>query len=300
MHTPAKVRKELLTLLDEEFVTLRGRKLSLAKRYPDLFGAQGTADFHWLTEGDSPVSMLVTRAMQFDVKGKPWKGVMVGWVHTLRTHQGKGLAGALLNAVSQRMADEGADFMLLWAHQHAYYRAQGYQVADATMLAESATKGLLPGRDMPSLTLKPGNLTAADHQRLQALADADDRGGTPFALREAGRIPLPFERISVVLAGKRNAPDAYVVLGYQPHWITVLEGAGDASALRGLVAAQCHHTANIRVNARRDSALHRALGDVLPWRAKPLAMYLPLSHRCETAHLLYDAAGWSFPFVDRM
>jgi GNAT superfamily N-acetyltransferase len=300
MSTPANTRKKLLAHLDEEFVTLRGRKLSLGKRYPELFGSDGCADFHWLTEGKGPVSMLVTRPMQFAVKDEAWKGVMIGWVHTLRTHQGKGLAGALLHAVAQRMADEGADFMLLWAHQHAYYRAQGYQVADATMLAEAPTAGLLPSSDIKAEILTPGELTPADHQRLQGLADGDERGGMPFNLREPGRTPLPFEKITLALAGKRDAPDAYVLLGHQPHWTTVLEGSGDEAALSGLVATQSRHAANIRVNARRGSALHRSLANALPWVAKPLAMYLPLSRRFETADLLYEATGWSFPYIDRM
>lgn len=306
MNTPVKIRKQLLALLDEEFVTLRGRTTSLSMRYPDLFGENGCADFHWLTQDDAPVSMLVTRTLRFTSGSETWTGAAVGWVHTVREKQGQGLAGALLAAVAQRMADEGKDFMLLWAHQHAYYRAQGYQVADAGLLAESAIADAnWDRRSRPGaaahVDLALPALAASDLARLQQLADADARGGTPFAERDLRRIPLPFDRISVALAGSRADPGAYLLLGHQRDWVTVLEGCGDTHALHALTrdvaraAAQAGIT-NIRVNARRDSALHRALADALPFQPKPLAMYLPLTADID----LYHAAGWSFPYFDRM
>lgn len=307
MKTPATIRKQLLALLDEEFVTLRGRTLSLAKRYPDLFGAKGCADFHWLTQDDAPVSMLVTRTLGFTSGDTSWTGAAVGWVHTVRSHQGQGLASALLAAVAARMADEGKDFMLLWAHQHAYYRAQGYQVADAGLLAESAIAdagwgdGDASGAKPAHVELTLPELSASDLALLQQLADADARGGTSFAARDRHRIPLPFDRVSIAVTGSRARPAAYLLLGHQPGWITVLEGCGDPAALRGLtrsvaIAAAQAGSANIRVNARRDSSLHRALADVLPFQPKPLAMYLPLKPDVD----LYHAAGWSFPYFDRM
>ncbi|MBL8518486.1 MAG: GNAT family N-acetyltransferase [Betaproteobacteria bacterium] len=307
MGAPAHVRKQLLALLDEEFVTLRGRGASLAARYPDLFGANGCADFHWLTQDDAPVSMLVTRALRFTSGDEAWTGAAVGWVHTVRSKQGQGLASALLTAVARRMADEGKDFMLLWAHQHGYYRAQGYRVADAGVLAESAITNANWASGRPSLAaarradLAMSDLAASDLNRLQRLADADARGGTPFAQRTLRRIPLPFDRISISLAGSRSNPTAYLLLGHQRDWITVLEGCGDPSALRGLThdvarQASAAGTANIRVNARRDSSLHRALSSALVFQPKPLAMYLPFSPKID----LYHAVGWSFPYFDRM
>lgn len=307
MRVSARIRKQLLALLDEEFVTLRGRTLSLATRYPDLFGNSGCADFYWLTQGDSPVSMLVTRTLQFESGSKTWTGAAVGWVHTVRALQGQGLASALLAAVAQRMADEGKDFMLLWAHQHGYYRAQGYQVADAGLLAEAAIAdakwagGTSSGSAASHVELAMQDLSAADLTQLQRLADCDARGGTPFATRDLRRIPLPFDRVSIVLAGSRANPAAYLLLGHQRDWVTVLEGCGDLAALRMLtrnVAGQASTagTANIRINARRDSSLHRALAEALPFQPKPLAMYLPLNPEFD----LYYAAGWSFPYFDRM
>jgi hypothetical protein len=39
-------RKQVLNCLNQEFIHLRGRSLDLQTRYPDLLGADGTADYH--------------------------------------------------------------------------------------------------------------------------------------------------------------------------------------------------------------------------------------------------------------
>lgn len=296
------MRAHVMASIEEEFVQLRGRSLDLVTRYPDLFGKDGDADFHWLEQDGRPVSMLITRSQQFTSGDHSWTGATVGWVHTLRPMQGKGLAAALLEAVAQRFADEGHDFMLLWAHQHGYYRAQGYHVSDSGLLAEGrvdALDSLLPAKGFVSTEISPRDLTRAECVALDQLANAAARGGVPFASRNLSRIPLPFDSVSLVRCGKSSAPDAYALLGHQADWVTVLEGAGDAAALAALIANAAQGVANIRVNARRGSVLHSSLGRVMEFKPKPLAMYRPLSERFGDDEL-FHAAQWSFPWVDRM
>lgn len=296
------MRAQVLASIEEEFVRVRGRSLDLVTRYPDLFGARGQADFHWLEQAEQPVSMLITRSLRFASGGHVWTGAMVGWVHTLRSLQGKGLAAALLEAVARRFADEGHDFLLLWAHQHGYYRAQGYHVSDSGLLAEgpvSALDAALPGKGFVSTEISPADLARAECSALDALAAAAQRGGTPFTQRSLARVPLPFDRVSLVRCGRSSQPDAYAVLGHQADWVTVLEGAGETRLLAGLIANAAQGTANIRVNARRGSVLHRSLDRLLAFHPKPLAMYRPLSPRFGDDEL-FHAAQWSFPWFDRM
>jgi GNAT superfamily N-acetyltransferase len=298
VYASANIRKEILRLLDEEFITLRGRTGTLAKRYPDLFGPNGAADFHWLTENDQPVSMLITRKVALGSRDETWRAAMVGWVHTVREKQGRGLASALLHAVAARMADEGMDALLLWAHQHAYYRAQGFNVADGNLLAESATRELVwsaaPKTALAEVALP--DLKKSDLARLQTMADRDQRGGLPFPLRDPRRVPLPFDRVSMIVAGRAEAPTAYALAGWQAGWVTLLEGGGEKNVLTAIAASLAGRVANIRINARRGSALHQALAATLPFQPKPLAMYRPLSRRVD----LFHAADWSFPYFDRM
>lgn len=296
------MRAQVLASIEEEFVRERGRSLDLVTRYPDLFGPQGDADYHWLEQDGQPVSMLITRSMQFASGKRTWTGAMVGWVHTLRALQGKGLAAALLEAVAQRFAEEGHDFLLLWAHQHGYYRAQGYHVSDSGLLAEgpvTALDSVLPGKGFVSTEIAPADLTTGECAALDRLATAAQRGGTAFAQRNLARIPLPFDRVSLVRSGKSLSPDAYALLGHQADWVTVLEGAGQAASLAGLIANAAQGVANIRVNARRGSVLHSSLEKVMVFNPKPLAMYRPLSERFGDDEL-FHAAQWSFPWFDRM
>ena len=298
----AAMRARVMAALEEEFVQVRGRSLDLVTRYPDLFGPEGDADFHWLEQDGAPVSMLITRSQQFESGGRLWTGATVGWVHTLRPMQGKGLAAALLEAVAQRFADEGHDFLLLWAHQHGYYRAQGYHVSDSGLLAEAPVEALdrlLPGKGFVSTQISPRDLTPDECAALDQLALAAARGGVAFADRPLARIPLPFDSVSLVRCGKAAAPEAYALLGHQADWVTVLEGAGEASALAALIANAAQGVANLRVNARRGSALHQALEPALRFQPKPLAMYRPLSERFGDDEL-FHAAQWSFPWFDRM
>lgn len=299
VHT---MRAQVLASIEEEFVRVRGRTLDLVTRYPDLFGEGGDADFHCLEQDGRPVSMLITRSMKFVSGGHTWTGALIGWVHTLRELQGKGFAAALLDAVADRFTDEGHDFLLLWAHQHGYYRDRGYHVSDSGLLAEgtvAAMSAALPRAGFVSTEVALTDISPNECHALDGLAEASQRGGTPFASRHLARIPLPFDRVSLVRSGKALQPDAYALLGHKADWVTVLEGAGNEKSLSALVANSAQGVANIRVNARRGSVLHRALEPVLTFKPKPLAMYRPLSSRFGDDEL-FHAAGWSFPWFDRM
>jgi Acetyltransferase (GNAT) domain len=205
------------------------------------------------------VSMLITQSAHFSSGAQRWLGTMVDWVHTERDMQGRGLAAALLEAVAQRYAEEGHDFLLLWARQHGYYRSQGFHVSDSTLLAESATTALepfLPQKGFVSTEVPLPSLREDELASLDKLAASDDQGGIPFMARKLNRIPLPFDRISLVRAGKPESPDAYALLGHEQGWLTVLEGAGEPNALASLiVSGHCEYSYQCKAG-QRASSLH--------------------------------------------
>jgi GNAT superfamily N-acetyltransferase len=94
----------------------------------------------WLWEADArPVCMAV-------VTGRTRHGVRIGYVFTPRERRGRGFAGALTAALSQRMLDEGARFCVLYTDlanptSNALYARVGYRPLCDELELEFVTAG---------------------------------------------------------------------------------------------------------------------------------------------------------------
>jgi len=295
----ANIRKRIVTVLEREFIASRGRTLSLPSRYPDLFGPRTDADFHYLSREEDPVSMLVARRCSFGSS----VGAMVGFVHTIREEQGKGLAAGLLDALADAEAAAGSDFLVLWARQVEYYQMHDWKLGDAGLMGEAQVSALPPPAPancfQPVHSLNPASLPQSLQKSLQSLRDASGMGGIPSSLRDWRRVPLPFDSVELLMAGpEKSAPAGYALIGCQADWLCVIECAGDDDAYATLWNALLSRRANIRINVARGSGWQRWLADNTRFTLKPhpLMLVLPLSSRFDAE----AAASWWVPWFDRI
>ena len=188
--TPADLA-QLLPLLDEEFVFAKGRRLSLAQRFPTRFAAERRAQQLLLAvDGQQIAAALAIRRFDWRDGEEIFSGAMIGAVYTRPPYRGQGLASRLLQEAAQRLRQEGVDFAVLWTDQPAFYARLGWQSADCGLLGSLKLA--------PSAPALPAGVHALPLSSAQAQVEALRRSCLPaLTLRTPGdyrQLPLPADQ----------------------------------------------------------------------------------------------------------
>ncbi|MGH8598173.1 MAG: GNAT family N-acetyltransferase, partial [Gammaproteobacteria bacterium] len=123
----------LVAALDAEFVTKRGRTLSLAQRFPHVLSSDRLENIYVLYANDALVSSVVTRPFTWRADEDPWRGAMIGMVYTAPEARGQGYGSRLLDTVTQRLTANGTEFAVLWSGLHGYYESRAWIRHDTGM-----------------------------------------------------------------------------------------------------------------------------------------------------------------------
>jgi predicted N-acetyltransferase YhbS len=287
--TPAEL-PGLLDALDMEFVFGRGRKLSLAERFPEVFAPAHVEHLLVAREQGRIVASIAVRNFRWLDGGDEHAGAMIGMVWTDPASRGRGLASLLLGHLQQALA-ERADFAVLWTAQPQFYARLGWIAADC------ASFGTIEGTAAaPHATASRVEFTALESIWRQQ----PQRVARPATWQPP--LPLPAEALEFFRAG-----DAYAIAGRERakgrqgtkrsgDKLYCYEILGSAAAIPALLANMRARCGTLHFNERTDSAAYRALAGLgVAWEVKPLAMWLPL--RAEVASA---ALGWYVPWLDRI
>lgn len=291
--TPADLPR-LLPLLDEEFVFAKGRKLSLAERFPCLFtAAQPPSLLLAVDEAQEIAAALAMRRFNWREREEIFSGAMIGTVYTRPDRRGQGLASRLLQEAAQRLRQEEVAFAVLWTGQPAFYARLGWQAADC---------GLLGSLELaPSAPALPAGVRALPLRAAQAQVEELRRRCLPaLTLRSPDdyrQLPLPAEGIELLWTEAHGQP-AYALFGTHGDHAFVYELVGEPASFPALWQGICAGRRQVWGNDRPGSPSQHWLGAHTPivWQEKPLAMWLPLRQSLPLARL----AQCYIPFFDRI
>ena len=132
----------ILSCLDQEFVFGKSRRISLAKRFPTVYGPENIRNIYLLEEDGEILSSLACKQIKFNCDHNRWLGIMIGAVYTLPSRRGEHLGSHLLEKVTCKLRDREIDFAVLWAENSGFYSRLGWNTADAGVRSEEHTSEL--------------------------------------------------------------------------------------------------------------------------------------------------------------
>lgn len=290
----AKDLTGLLARLDGEFIFSRGRRISLAQRFPEVYCPANLRNILVLEAGGNIVSALATRPFLWSSDAVQYKGAMIGAVYTQPEHRGEGHAGRLLSWAAQRLRDDGLDFAVLWTTQPAIYASRGWHALDRGVLGECTSAAYAAC----SVGLEPSRCDAATWQRIEAIRR---RWSNSWVLRDGEgyrQLPLPADSTTVLVAGDDVEQGAYALAGRQDDCGFLYEMTGAPAGFPALWQQLQLGFRRLLVNDATGSPSHRWLSRShdLAWCAKPLALWLPLSDRIAPSCF----GRWYIPYIDRI
>lgn len=274
---------EAVELFDAEFIFSRGRTISFAQRFRDVFAIDECFVVAGRNDGRL-VSALLVRPFTWIEGNRRWRAAMIGLVCTEPQYRGRGYAAALLTAAEQRCRALGHDFAVLWAANHRIYERLGWIASDGGMIG--IRRGPWCG--------KPGG-PAALYDALIPKAHAlhETREGPRVERTQTSYYHLlpPAERLRCFLEGSSFALCGEC--GSAGYLFDLLGTDADMPQLWDKLSKSFD---DLYVNVERDSVAHRWLRShtQLEWKPHELAMWKPL-HAASIAF-----RQWYIPFLDRI
>lgn len=274
----------LVGLLDEEFVSSKGRNVSLVRRFPAVLHTGNCPNILLACRGNEIAAAIVIKRFGWLTPERSWRGAMIGMVYVRPAERGKGLASQLLRAAEQDLRAEGSAFAVLWTAQPALYRRLGWTSADCGVFGTFASTG------GTTAGCTPAAADAVDALRLRGQGAHTARDRASYQT-----LPLPAEQLHL-LASPGGA--AYAIYAVRADCAYVYEFGGEPSGYAALWQDICVAPRTVYINAHRGSAPHQWLAHRpgIGWRDQALSMWLPLAEPACARHF----SDWYVPFLDRI
>lgn len=285
----------LLAFLDEEFVFSKGRTLSLAERFPQVFCPANLENIYVAQDRSSIYAAATVKLFDWLTPGKIWKGAMIGMVYTRPEYRGHGLASLVMHTIQNDLSRRGVDFAVLWTTKPNFYQRLGWFMEDIGILYEA----VLPCSSQSSKEfIIPRSLTSEDAGWLDSL---HSKWILPRVIRselDYRVVPLPAHSVEVFRFNESDDLQGYSLVGEWGDTGYVYEFVGHPDTFDHLWSAICAHYHKIYVNDYQGSLSSKwltATGKVL---GKPqcLSMWFPFSQEAKSARI----GKWYIPYWDRI
>lgn len=284
----------VLAMLDQEFVTGRGRRISLQQRYPRVFQDAASTEFLVCYDQASPVSALAVQHFAWQLGGTGYRVAMLGLVATHPAWRGKGCASLLLQQAQRQLHETDCDFGLLWTAQPAFYERQGWLRRTGGVMGAYQCP---PGASTTAANVTTTPASECPAQELEALRQTFCEGPVARTALHYATLPLPAEEV-VVLRCADGGQQAYALVGVAAGTAYVYEMVGAVPLFARIWLAACQRWQKFVINDQEGSASWAWFqGHVaVQWQPKALGMWLPLSGRAGAL----QRADWQLPFFDRI
>jgi GNAT superfamily N-acetyltransferase len=281
----------LIAALDAEFVFGKGRRISLAQRFPSVLHA---AHIHVLRRGGKIRSCVAVQSRELLAGETSWRLAMLGLVWTTPSERGRGHSSRLLASVADRLRERGVDMAVLWTGLEGFYERLGWRRHDSGCLGTVRNRRAAGGRRESFVT----DLSPADPSFVEPLRQRCSTAHLPRSRADYRTLPLPAETVRLHPASSAGATRGYILYGLRGESVYVYEMLGDTESFGTLWSRLPEGAGSIFVNDAPGSTSHRWLGAnvEVEWRLQRSAMWLPLSARAQGARF----HTWHIPYFDRI
>jgi GNAT superfamily N-acetyltransferase len=254
---------EAIELFDRTFIFSRGRSISFAERFRDVFESDDALVVTGRAAGQIAAA-LVLRFFVWIGNGREERGAMIGLVCTNPPFHGRGFAAELLGTAEQYCRAHGCGFAVLWAARHDLYARLGWAASD---------NGTLGVRVLRPAAIVPEPLVA-DQKSARARIQALDEGrATPRVRRNSAsyeRLLPPADRLLYFVEG-----NSYAICGRLGATGYLYDIAAHDEDLARLWAALAGSFGLLHVNVEDGGGVHRWLlaQPGFTWTRQSLAMW---------------------------
>ena len=282
-------------VLDHEFIVSKGRKTSIAQRYPSTF-CTANAENIFLAEDDGEiVSTFLCKRFTWQQAGKKWQGAMIGAVYADPKRRAQGIGSSLLQWGVQALTDAGMDFAVLWTTQPEFYERMGWNAADVGVLG-NCSSGAGVGETLDSIKILPlpmSNNREIDDIRVQCLDNYVQRQVLDYSQQ-----PIPAESVDVLFWSDDGESSSYALLGQVGATGILYEMVGSENGFADLWEMIRRRHKKIVINDSVNSASYNWLSQHadIAWEEKKLAMWLPLSKELNISAI----SQWYISYFDRI
>lgn len=292
--TPADLAR-IVPQLDQQFVFGKGRRISLAQRFPAVYCAENAGNLFVLEENGEILSSLACKRFEWLHDGGQWRGAMIGAVYTRPARRGEGLASRLLDYSIKSLRDSGTDFAVLWTDQPAFYARLDWVSADRGVLGEfaGAPATAEPRSSVASMPAQSADAASIERIRRRWCDCLTSRGTGDYR-----QLPPPAETVDVFAWNAASDEAAYALVGNHGDTSILYELIGHPGGFPSLWHEVCRSRRRILANDASGSPSHQWLAQNtrLVWQPKPLAMWRPLSAQADMSRV----AHWYIPYFDRI
>ena len=289
----AKSLSGFIELLDQEFIYGRGRRLSLAARYPNVL-SQGNVENILIAHNEGVLcGGAAARLFQWFDGDRQWSGAMIGMVCTSLEYRGRGVGGAVLMALGHHLQERAIDFGVLWTTIPAFYERLGWRTLDQGVFGRVASLTQYEPVDateslLCSVDLVPHLETA----RTKWLPQRVFRTALDYRVT-----PAACDSVRVFGDAANNYGDGYALVGEHATTGYVFEMVGALNTLERLWRSVASRYATLYVNERAGSPLETWLAQnaAMVWAPQSQAMWMRFSGHRESP---WDQ--WHIPYFDRI
>ncbi|HXA47778.1 MAG TPA: GNAT family N-acetyltransferase, partial [Burkholderiaceae bacterium] len=146
--------ERLSAMLDAEFIFGKGRKTSIAQRFPSTLSVANVGNIFLAEENANIVSAFLCKRFAWHQQSRIWQGAMVGSVYSAPKRRGEGIGSALMKWGMQALQDSGVEFGVLWTTQAKFYERLGWTVADTGVFGSSDSDAVA-GDSLDSISVMP-------------------------------------------------------------------------------------------------------------------------------------------------
>lgn len=293
-HCRLEELPELLALLDDEFVFGKGRSLSLAERFPQVFCPANLENIYVTRVGNAICAAVAIKRFDWLAYNRTWQGAMIGMVYTRPECRGQGLASLVMRTLQDDLAKVGVDFGVLWTIIPSFYQRLGWFMEDVGIFGEATS--LISSQTDISIApcpLADEVIHWVDRIHSRWVSDRVARSDLDYRV-----IPLPADSVDVFLLDETNEIQGYALVGRSGEVGYVYELVGHPATFDQLWSTITNCYRKVYINDRPGNLSSEWLDEraTVTWRPHHLTMWLPLS-----AEARNTAVGhWYIPYLDRL
>lgn len=285
---------KLLALLDDEFVFAKGRQVSLAKRFPQVFCETNLNNIYVTYVDGLLCSAVAIKRFAWVVEGQTWQGAMVGMVCTRPEYRGRGLASPIMRTIESDLSKAGVDFTVLWTTIPSFYQCLGWFLDDRGVFGRvELPQSIECSRPAVVRTLTDDVIRWINVVHSRRVPERVVRSELDYRV-----VPLPAFSVDTFIVDETAELQGYALVGRSMQTGYVYEMVGHSDVFDRLWYAIDNRYSKVYVNDRRDSSSAEWLDKEakVSWKPQRLAMWLPLSPEAKEKQV----GRWYIPYLDRI
>jgi GNAT superfamily N-acetyltransferase len=284
----------LIELLDNEFVFAKGRQLSLARRFPQVFCAANLDNIYVARSENLICASVAVKHFDWIAQGLVWRGAIVGTVYTMPQFRGRGIASLVMSHAQDILKKKGVDFAVLFTTIPKFYERLGWLNEDTGVFSETF---FLPPSKIGN-PIRPCSLTSERIQWIDSLRSIWEPERVRRSEVDYRALPLPSNSVDVFIVDEVNGFCGYALVGRVEETGYVYELVGHPSSFNRLWSSFANCYCRTFINDRWESPTTKWLSESqgIMWKQNHLAMWQRFSEKLENMVM----GQWYIPYLDRI